>query len=113
MPKFMAVYTGIPTNGPPPDMDEATIKRGMQAWMDWGFRNAGSIVENGGPLGRTKKVTKAGIEDIRNHMAGYTVVEAEDHDAAAKLFEDHPHFAIFPGDGVEIMPVMPIPTMPD
>jgi hypothetical protein len=25
------------------------------------------------------------------------------------LFEGHPHFAIFPGDSVEVMPVLPIP----
>jgi hypothetical protein len=28
---------------------------------------------------------------------------------AAKLFENHPHFAIFPGESVEIMPVLSIP----
>jgi hypothetical protein len=44
-------------------------------------------------------------------MAAYTIVQAESHEAAAKLFEGHPHFAIFPGDGVEIMEVLPIPGM--
>ena len=42
-------------------------------------------------------------------MGAFTVVRAESHEAAAKLFEQHPHFAIFPGDAVEIMPVLPIP----
>jgi len=36
-------------------------------------------------------------------------VQADSHAAAAKLFESHPHFAIFPGERVEIMPVLPIP----
>jgi hypothetical protein len=40
------------------------------------------------------------------------VIEAEDHDAAARLFEGHPHFTIFPGDGVEVMPVLAIPGAP-
>ena len=31
------------------------------------------------------------------------------HEAAAKLFENHPHFTIFPGESVEVMPVLPIP----
>ena len=113
MPKFMAVYTGKPSDGPPPDMSPETIKKGMDAWMGWGEKHAASIVEMGGPLGRTKKVTKDGVEDIRNHIAGYVVVEAADHEAAARMFEDHPHFSIFPGDGVEVMPVLPIPSMPD
>jgi len=109
MAKFLAVYTGEPTNGPPPDMDQATMARGMQAWTDWMTKNAGRIVEGGGPLGKTKKVSKTGVADIRNHMAGYVVLEADDIDAAAALFKDHPHFTIFPGDGVEVMPVLAIP----
>jgi hypothetical protein len=37
------------------------------------------------------------------------VVRAASHEDAAKMFENHPHFAIFPGERVEIMPVLPIP----
>jgi hypothetical protein len=42
-------------------------------------------------------------------MGAYMVVRADSHEAAAKLFEGHPHFTIFPGERVEIMPVLPIP----
>jgi len=42
-------------------------------------------------------------------MVGYVLVQAESHEAAAKMFERHPHFTIFPGDSVEIMEVLPIP----
>jgi hypothetical protein len=63
----------------------------------------------GGPLGKTKKVDSSGIADIANEMGAFTVVRADSHEAAAKLFENHPHFAIFAGERVEIMPVLPIP----
>ena len=43
-------------------------------------------------------------------MAGFVKVRADSHDAAVRLFENHPHFSIFPGDAVEVMEVMPIPT---
>jgi hypothetical protein len=43
-------------------------------------------------------------------MTAYTVVKAESHEAAAKLFVNHPHFMIFPGDGIEIMECLPIPS---
>ena len=108
MAKFMAVYTGSPGAHTPPDA--ATIAKGMQAWSEWMARNASRIVDTGGPLGKTKKVSAAGIADISNNIAGYVVVEAEDHEAAARLFEDHPHFDVFPGDGVEVMPCRAIPT---
>lgn len=48
---------------------------------------------------------------IKNNLAAYLVVQAESHEAAAKLFEDHPHFTIFPGEAVEIMECLPIPGM--
>ncbi len=73
-------------------------------------RHADRIVDTGGPLGKTKKVSPAGIADTQNNMAGYVIVEAQDHEAAARMFEGHPHFSIFPGDGVEVMACLPIPT---
>ena len=119
MKRFMAVYTGTPEafakyqrENPDPEKRKAKDREGMDAWMKWGEKHAKAIVENGGPLGKTKKVTKGGIADIRNNLAGYTVVEAESHEAAAKLFLNHPHFTIFPGEGVEIMEVLPIPDRP-
>jgi hypothetical protein len=83
----------------------------MQAWHKWYADHADIIAEGGGPVGKTKRVTSDGIGDTRNNLGGYTVVNAESHEAAAKLFENHPHFSIFPGDGVEIMEVMAIPQM--
>jgi hypothetical protein len=113
MQNFLAVYTGKPTDGPPRDMSPETIKQGMQAWFGWMQKHGDAVVFQGGPLGRTKKISKAGIEDIRNHLSGFVVVKADSHEAAAKMFEGHPHFSIFPGEAVEVMPEMPIPTMPE
>ncbi len=108
MAKFMAIYTGTPGDGSRPD--KTTIAQGMKAWSEWMARNADRIVETGGPLGKTKKVSTAGIANIQNNITGYVVVEAHDHEAAARMFEGHPHFSIFPGDGVEVMPCLEIPT---
>ncbi|MDB5474825.1 MAG: hypothetical protein JWP49_336 [Phenylobacterium sp.] len=109
MAKFLAVYTGEPSAGPPPDMDQNALAAGMAAWGKWMETHAASIVDTGGPLGKTKKVSAAGVSDVSNNLAGYVVLEADSHEAAARMFEGHPHFTIFPGDGVEIMPVLAIP----
>jgi hypothetical protein len=81
----------------------------MAAWKAWVEKHHGAIVGMGGPLGKTKKVAPGGMADVSNEMGAYTVVRADSHEATAKLFENHPHFAIFPGESVEIMPVLPIP----
>jgi len=67
------------------------------------------VAETGGPVGATKRIDKGGVSDTHNQVAGYVVIRAEDHAAAAKMFENHPHFAIFPGEAVEVMEVLPIP----
>ena len=116
MKKFLAVYVGTPDAYEASRWaraDDATRKsleaQGMQAWGAWVEKHRTSIVENGAPLGRTKRVSSAGIADVRNAMAAYTIVQAESHEAAARLFENHPHFTIFPGTGVEIMECLPLP----
>ena len=81
----------------------------MAAWKTWVEKHQGAIVAMGGPLGKTKKISQSRIRDVSNEMGAFTVVRAASHEAAAKLFENHPHFAIFPGESVEVMPVLPIP----
>ena len=82
----------------------------LPGWPDR-RKHQGAIVEIGGLLGKTKQITAAGIADISNALGAFMVVRATSHDAAAKMFENHPHFAIFPGEAVEVMPVMPIPAL--
>ena len=82
---------------------------GIAAWKAWIDKHQSAVVGMGGPLGKTKKVTQGGIEDTSNDIGAFMVVRADSHEAAARLFEMHPHFTIFPGECVEIMPVMPIP----
>ena len=114
MKKFCAIYLGTPGGLEKwKQLDEATRKQreqqGMKAWGDWVTKNQSAIVDNGSPLGKTKHVDASGIKDTTNAMAAYTIVQAESHEAAAKLFTNHPHFTIFPGDSIEIMECLPIP----
>jgi hypothetical protein len=113
---FLAVFLGSKTspqatawNALPEAERRAKEQRGIAAWHAWVEKYQGAIVQMGGPLGKTKKVDKGGVADISNAMGAFTIVRAESHEAAARMFEGHPHFAIFPGESVEIMPVLPIP----
>ena len=92
----------------PPER-RAKEQEGMAAWKAWAEKHQAAVVTMGGPLGKTKKASADGIADISNQLAAFTVVRAESHEAAAKMFQNHPHFAIFPGDSVEIMPILPVP----
>ena len=110
MKTFLALYTGAPAPAQrPAPPDAETAAKGMAAWGEWMSRNAAQVVDGGGPLGVTKRVDRGGVADAHNAVAGYVVIRAESHEAAAKMFENHPHFAIFPGEAVEVMEVLPIP----
>ena len=113
---FLAVFLGSKTsprmtawNALPEAERLAKQQEGVGAWKAWAEKHRAAIVDMGGPLGKTKKVTERGVEDTSNELSAYTVIRADSREAAAKLFEKHPHFMIFPGNSVEIMPVLPIP----
>jgi hypothetical protein len=89
---------------------KAKEQDGIAAWKGWMQKHHGAVLEVGGPLGKTKSITRDGITDISNAMGAFVVVRADSHEAAAKMFEKHPHFTIFPGESVEVMPVLPIPA---
>src|SRR5215467_9667517 len=111
MKKFMALYMA---SGPQfekmmKDSTPERRKKGMDAWMTWMTANEASIVEGGAPLGKTKRVDSKGASNAKNEIGGYSVVQAETHDAATKIFgKDHPHLQM-PGAWIEIMEIMPLP----
>ena len=114
MKTFLAVYLG---NAASRDrwlaLNEAERKQrekaGMEAWHGWMTAHKASLVDSGGPLGKTKRASEKGLADISNNMSGYCILRADSHDAAIRMFEKHPHFSIFPGDSVEVMEILPIP----
>ena len=119
MKKFLAIYIGAASTTKGSEwhnMDAEKRKKleasGIKAWGEWMMAHKGAVVDQGGPLGKTKRTAAQGVSDTKNSMTGYVIVHAESHEAAARMFENHPHFTIFPGDSVEIMECLPIPGQP-
>ena len=116
MNNYLAVFVGSRNNprmaawmAMPEAERKAREQEGMAAWGAWMEKHKDAVVGEGGPLGKTKRVSVSGIADVSNEMGAFVIVRAESHEAAAKLFEKHPHFTIFPGEAIEVMPVLPIP----
>ena len=83
-------------------------KKSMGEWEVWMKRNMASFADSGGPVGKTKQAAASGATDIRNDIGGYSIVQAESHEAAAALFTDSPHLTM-PGATVEVMEIMSMP----
>jgi hypothetical protein len=113
---FLAVFLGSRDSKKRADWDALSeaerldmTQAGIAAWKAWVLKHQDVIVTMGGPLGKTKHISSSGIGDTFNDMGAFTIVRASSHEAAAKLFENHPHFTIFPGESVEVMPILQIP----
>lgn len=76
----------------------------MAAWMGW-FESIGdSLVDGGNPFGAGRQVTKNGTKDLSGDdspLTGYSIVNAENMDAAEKLLDGCPII-----DGVRIYEAM-------
>jgi hypothetical protein len=88
------------------DERRAKDEVGLAALKAWDEAHRDVIVYMGGPLGPTKRTSQDGVADVVNELTVFVVVRAPSHEAAAKLFEGHPHFTIFPCDCVDVMRVL-------
>lgn len=116
MPRFLAVFMMKQENVVrfrqlPKAEQDAIDAAGLPQWEAWEKRNAAALLNRGGMVGKTTRVTRDGIAPAINDLSGYVIVEAESAEAAAQLFADHPHFNVFPGDGVDIMPFVAGPDI--
>ncbi|HXI57718.1 MAG TPA: hypothetical protein VNO55_16750 [Polyangia bacterium] len=111
MKKFLVLYRAPNTSFE--QMMKATPeqqKAGMDAWMAWGQKAAGSIVDMGAPLGKALKVTPAGATPTKNDLGGYSIMQADSKEALAATLKGHPHFMMTDGF-IEITELMPMPGM--
>lgn len=83
---------------------------GLPALEAWDEKHKDSIVYQGGPLGKTKRVSDDGVADAVNQLTVFVVVRAPSLEAAAQMFEGHPHMSIFPCHAVEVMPLLGMET---
>ena len=85
-----------------PEAERKEAEGKMKAeWDIWMTAHAG-LVLNSIALGKTKRVSASGVEDVKNDMMLSSYVQGESAEAVAEQFKDHPHFGI-PGATIEIM----------
>ena len=88
MPKYLITYHG--GDGMP--ASEEARRQMMDAFMAWVKSTGDAMVDPGAPLGQSTTVTSSGEsgEPPAGRVAGYTLVEAANLDAAVGLARSHP-----------------------
>ena len=64
-----------------------------------------SLVDEGNPVAGNKRITNSGVSDERNEVGGYSIIQAENHEAACELLSGNPHFKA-PGAYIEVMEIV-------
>src|ERR1700722_3605533 len=113
MKKFLVVYMADRANFEKM-MKQSTPeqqKLGMDAWMKWMGKHKAWLFDGGSPLGKTKRIDANITKDVKNDMGGYSIIQAESHEAATKMFDkSFPHLQM-PGAWIEVVEIMPLPVM--
>jgi len=91
------------------NMSPEEHKKGMEPWIAWMEKVGDGLVDKGAPLGNGQEVTTEGSSPSKKEVAGYSILQAEDMDAAKALLKDHPHLAWAAGCSIEVYEVMPMP----
>ncbi|BDZ53485.1 YciI family protein [Agromyces marinus] len=84
---------------------ESEGQAAMQAWMAWAGQAGDALVDFGTPLGAARHV---GAEGTASTIAGFSIIEAPDADAAAALMDGHPHLEL---GTIEILEQLSVPGM--
>jgi hypothetical protein len=90
MPKFLYAYHG----GKTPSSPEEGAKV-MAAWNAWFGTLGGAVVDGGAPVGQSHTVSGKGATGNggANPVSGYSIVTADDYDAAIAIAKGCPILA--------------------
>ena len=113
MKKFMVLYMAKAADfekmmkESTPEQRRRACRGGSNGWATIKSRSSTAVPR----LARPSRVDAGGVTDTKNGIGGYSIVQAESAEAAAKLFgKEHPHLQM-PGFWIEVMEIMPVPGM--
>ena len=87
MAKYLLLYAG--GSMPETDAEQAKV---MEAWTAWFTELGPAVVDPGNPFNADSKTISSGptLTDAKATASGYSVIEADSLDQAAKLAENCP-----------------------
>ena len=111
MTKYLFVYHAPTQPADAQPADPAEMEAVMGQWMSWAGRVGEGMVDFGTPLAGGMNVSPEGTSPSSREVAGYTLIEAADMDAALALAQEHPHLTMPGGCTIEVHEAQPIPGM--
>lgn len=108
MPRFMLLYTGPAT--PPSEMAPERVQEVMGGWQAWMERVGSAMIDIGTPMAAGLSVVDDGSTRAAGELNGYSIIEAENRDAAVALVDGHPFLSDATGNfSVDVYELLPVP----
>lgn len=92
-------------NDPSPE----DMEKGMESWMKWAAECGDGLVDMGTPLGGGQRLSKSGSSSSDKGVIGYSILQAENIDAAKAMLQGHPHLDFAAGCEIEVHESVPTP----
>lgn len=96
MARFLITYHGGEIPRDPEFVPGGSAARNTAAFMKWIGKSASAVVDWGGSVRPAATVSAEGTQNgpAAGPLNGWTVIEAPDVDAAARLLQDHPFISL-------------------
>ena len=82
-------------------------QKGMEPWLAWFNKYGAELVDAGTALGKGMHFNKTDSSKAQSHVAGYSIVQAENMDAVKAMITDHPHY-MMPEASIEVLEMLPM-----
>ena len=110
MPDFVAIYYAPQSvREQAQSMSAEDMQAGMAAWGEWAKECGESLTFPGSALMSGLRLTPSGSSPRDSDVIGYSVLQADDMEAAVALLEGHPHLAWGNGCEIEVFQAMRMP----
>ena len=84
-------------------------KKAVAPWMEWAERCGSALVDPGSPLMGGQTLSKSGSSHSDKGLIAYSILQAEDMQAAKALLESHPHLEWMAGCEIDVYEAMHSP----
>jgi hypothetical protein len=98
----MVLYTNPTPAEAQLNMSPEEVTKGMEPWNAWFKKSGNTIVDIGTPLTNAQRLTKKSSDKCMTEVTGYSILQAENMEAAKAMLSDNPHFKM-PEAGIEVL----------
>jgi hypothetical protein len=112
MSKFVFIYHApmTPAEAAPPAPED--MAAAMEQWNNWAAKVGNGLIDFGTPLANGVRVSAGGATaPSQREVAGYSIIEADNLEAAVELAKVHPHLNMPGGCEIEVHEAQQIPGM--